>query len=139
MRKWFLGFLIGIVIWSMGLGSVLAAPPIPPVPPAVPVAGRYQVRWGDSMSRIAARFGTTVSVLARANGISNPDRIYAGQWLLIPGAVPVQPTPRVHVVSRGETLSAIAVRYRATVSALVRANGIWNPNLIYLGQRLVIP
>jgi LysM repeat protein len=45
----------------------------------------------------------------------------------------------VHVVQPGETLSMIAVRYGTTVSALVTANSLWNPNFIYAGQRLVIP
>lgn len=45
----------------------------------------------------------------------------------------------VYVVQRGDTLARIAARYGVTVSALASANGIRNPNLIYTGQRLVIP
>ena len=41
-----------------------------------------------------------------------------------------------HVVRVGETLSAIAARYRTTVSALVSANDLSNPNFIVAGQRL---
>ena len=44
----------------------------------------YTVRRGDNLYRIALRFGTTVDALAQANGISNPDFIYAGQVLQIP-------------------------------------------------------
>ncbi len=47
--------------------------------------------------------------------------------------------PRVHVVRRGETLSAIAQRYGVNVFTLAAANGIVNINRIYAGQRLVIP
>lgn len=46
---------------------------------------------------------------------------------------------RVHVVQRGETLGRIAQRYGTTVSRLVALNGIANPNLIRVGQRLRLP
>ena len=46
---------------------------------------------------------------------------------------------RVHVVMRGETLGLIARRYGLTVSAIVEANSLANPNLVVPGQRLVIP
>jgi LysM repeat protein len=49
------------------------------------------------------------------------------------------PTPRIHVVARGENLTQIATRYGVTVQAIVRANGIADPNLIEPGQRLIIP
>ncbi|MCS6844486.1 MAG: LysM peptidoglycan-binding domain-containing protein [Caldilineales bacterium] len=45
----------------------------------------------------------------------------------------------VHVVQAGETLSGIAARYGVSVQALMQANGIANPSLIYVGQRLTIP
>lgn len=44
----------------------------------------YVLRPGDTLSGIAARFGTTVSVLAELNHISNPDQIYAGDTIRIP-------------------------------------------------------
>jgi LysM repeat protein len=45
----------------------------------------YQIRRGDTLSALAVRFGTTVSALARANGIANVNLIYAGASLQIPG------------------------------------------------------
>lgn len=45
----------------------------------------------------------------------------------------------VHVVQAGETLSIIARHYGVSTTAIIRANGIANPNLITIGQRLVIP
>lgn len=49
------------------------------------------------------------------------------------------PTQRIHVVQRGETLYAIAQKYKVTVDALVRVNNIQNRSLIFPGQRLIIP
>lgn len=45
----------------------------------------------------------------------------------------------IYVVRRGDTLSNIARRYNTTVYTLVQLNGIRNPNLIYIGQRLRVP
>ncbi|MDX2138274.1 MAG: LysM peptidoglycan-binding domain-containing protein [Chloroflexota bacterium] len=44
----------------------------------------YVVQAGDTLGRIARRFGVDMNVLARINGISNPNRIYTGQTLIIP-------------------------------------------------------
>jgi LysM repeat protein len=47
--------------------------------------------------------------------------------------------PTTHVVLRGETLTSIARQYGVTLAALVKANGIKNPSLILVRQRLIIP
>ena len=44
----------------------------------------YVIKSGDCLSKIAAKYGTTVSILCQINNISNPDKIYAGNKLLIP-------------------------------------------------------
>jgi len=43
----------------------------------------YTVRWGDTLAKIATRYGTSVAFLARYNGIRNPDIIYAGQRICV--------------------------------------------------------
>jgi putative chitinase len=43
----------------------------------------YQVKAGDSLSKIAAQFGTTVSAIAQGNGIADPNKISVGQELII--------------------------------------------------------
>lgn len=63
--------------------------------------------------------------------------------VLLIGIVPTSASPNeldiVHIVQRGETLSAIAVRYGVNMWTIARANNIANPNRIYVGQRLIIP
>jgi LysM repeat protein len=52
--------------------------------PSTPQGTTYTVRWGDTLSSIAWRFGVRLWDLAAANGLSNPNWIYAGQVLWIP-------------------------------------------------------
>jgi LysM repeat protein len=62
--------------------------------------------------------------------------------LLAAGSVPATPAPgrRVHVVRPRETLSAIARQYNITVAVLLAANPqITNPNVLFVGQRVIIP
>ena len=44
----------------------------------------YVVKAGDSLWKIAKRYGSTVDDIARVNGIENPDRINAGEKIYIP-------------------------------------------------------
>jgi len=102
------------------------------------------VQWGESLTLIARRYGVTTTSIVQANGISNPNYIYAGQTLIIPASStspappPTGPTSS-YVVQRGDTLSAIAYRFGATVNSIVSLNGLVNPNLIFAGQTLRVP
>jgi len=107
-----------------------------PPSPQPPVT--YRIRPGDTLSGIAARYGTTAAVLAQLNGIANPNRIYAGQVIRIPAGASGSVQPAYYVVRRGDTLSGIAYRFNTTYQRLMQLNGIRNPNLIYAGQRLRI-
>ncbi len=79
-----------------------------------------------------------------ANHLVNPNMIYVGQRLVVPGGYAPQPSPpsaggQVYVVRPGDTLFSIAMRFGTTVNAIAMANNISNPNLVFAGQRLVIP
>ena len=97
----------------------------------------YTVESGDTLDRIAKAHGVSVGELVEANDIVNPDLIYPGQLLIIPGddGEPDQ----VHIVTSGETLSRIADKYGTTALTLAQANSLANPNLIFPGQALLIP
>lgn len=107
----------------------------------------YVVRWGDWLYKIARQFGVSVADILRCNPMRNPNLLFPGQRLRIPGVTPtptpsVSPTPpcsTVYIVRAGDTLLRIAARYGTTVRAIMNANGLVNPNYIYVGQRLVIP
>lgn len=123
---------------------------------------RYRVRPGDTLASIAARFGSSVRVLQRANGVRNPHRIRIGDRLLIPPGRGVKPPPTTpaqamvtaqqeavqeetaseplsHAVRKGETLTQIAARYQTSVEALQAANQLRSADHLQPGQRLVVP
>jgi LysM repeat protein len=60
----------------------------PPAGPATCTRVIHVVRWGENLWRISRWYGTTVHAIAHVNGILNPNRIYAGDWLVIPCAYP---------------------------------------------------
>lgn len=101
----------------------------------------HTVAWGDTLGTIAWQYGTSVSSISAANGISNPNRIYPGQVLVIPGEAGssgIYGTPRTHTVRAGESLAVIASNYGVTVDQIKEANGITNGNLIFVGSTLNI-
>src|SRR5436853_4086112 len=64
----------------------------------------------------------------------------AGVILISQGVASLAPgNSTTHVVQSGETLTAIALRYGVSVDELIQANGISNPNYLYIGEQLVIP
>ncbi len=96
----------------------------------------YTVRRGDSLSEIAMRFGVNLAELKSRNGLQG-DIIHVGQKLAIPGhAGALQKSE--HRISRGETLSEIAQRYRISLSSLRRANNLTDDKIL-VGQVLKIP
>ncbi|MCP5356599.1 MAG: LysM peptidoglycan-binding domain-containing protein [Pseudomonadales bacterium] len=72
-----------------------------PAPSAQSTASRksdsYTVRRGDTLSRIANRFGLSERSLLQANNIDHPDLIYPGQTLALPGSTPASTQPVVYV------------------------------------------
>ncbi len=101
--------------------------------------GSYTVVRGDTLYKIANRFGLPLADLLAANPqITNPWLIYPGQVITIPGntgGIPDTGQPAYYTVQRGDTLRIIADKYGTTWQRLAALNPqIWNPNIIYPGQ-----
>jgi lysozyme family protein/peptidoglycan hydrolase-like protein with peptidoglycan-binding domain len=83
-----------------GTGTGTGGNPTPA--PAAPAT--YTVRSGDSLSAIADRLHTTVAALTSLNGIRNPNLIYPGQVLRVPGSgAPTQAPAPVQAPNRPPT------------------------------------
>lgn len=101
----------------------------------------HQVKHGQTLSEISRYYGVPMWALMRANPhIKNPNVIYAGTWIFIPcGGGHGGRCSHVHYVQYGQTLTQISWRYHVHPYAIMRANGLHNPDLIYAGTSLCIP
>ena len=114
------------------------AKPATPAQPAQGTAGEqvYTVQRGDTLSGIAAKYGTTYQKLASYNGIANPNVISVGQKIKIPGS-----GVRTYTVKSGDSLWAIAAKQLGDGSRyneIKTMNGLTS-NTIYAGQTLKLP
>ena len=137
---------------------VIAAPPpmLPPttLAPAAHVAAAnpaphgwtsYRVRSGDTLIGIAARFRTTVAVLAARNEIRDRHQILSGAVLTVPRTTAARASSgstgaaaKVHVVRSGDTLSGIAARHHVSLASLLKANHLSTASVIHPGQKVVV-
>lgn len=127
--------------------------------------GRYTIAQGDTVSRIAERFGVPVDAVLSANGLSWSSIIYPGQTIAIPAApapaielvaavtptdaapeapeapeAPAAPTvTSTYTIQSGDTISSIASRHGVSTQAVLDANGLSSSSIIYPGGTLVIP
>lgn len=126
-------------------GQVICVPssPAPPPPVCPPGTFRYTVQPGDSMFRIAQRFGVSLKALIAANPqISNPNLIFPGQVICVPSAPPTVCPPGTfrYTVQPGDSMFLIAQRFGVSLNALIAANPqITNPALIFPGQIVCVP
>ena len=95
---------------------------------------QYIMQTGDTLPAIAAKFNMSLNDLVNLN---NPVLIQPGKALTV--SAPTPPPTQTYTVKAGDTLTAIALKFGTTVAAIVAANNIANPNLISVGQVLVIP
>ncbi|MDX1614183.1 MAG: LysM peptidoglycan-binding domain-containing protein [Candidatus Promineifilaceae bacterium] len=124
-------------------GEELRIPPAatPPSDPEEepPATTNYVVQPGDNLYRIGLKFDISWVEIAEANGIVNPNQIYAGQELKIPTSAPGPSPEFTHDVQPGESLYRISLRYGVHWRAVAEANDLQSPYVIYPGQTLVIP
>ena len=100
----------------------------------------YTVQAGDTLHAIAEKYGISTEALISANDLANPDLIFPGDHVTIPGAGSGGSDITI-TVEAGDTINKLAEKYGVDPSAIVNlaSNNITNPNLIIVGQSLVIP
>ena len=150
-------------VLKLGAGAITAALSPAPVASAPVAGGRYTIVAGDTISRIASRFGVTTQAVLTANGLGKSSIIYPGQTVAIPGstapaaapvvapvvvapvtAAPVAATPAPaagasYTIVAGDNITKIAKKLGVTVQALLSANGLTASSIIYAGRTLVNP
>lgn len=103
-----------------------------------PASNEYTVVSGDNLSGIAQRYGTNYQTLQALNGLPDPNKIYPGQVLKVPGGGVAAPAAQTYTVQANDNLSAIAAKYGTSWQNLQKINGIPDPDKIYPGQVLKI-
>jgi LysM repeat protein len=106
---------------------------------AKPSLYEYVVQPSDNLSTIAGAFGVRSRLIAEANSITNPNRIFPGQRLFVPAGpgvkIPAAHEKITHTVRSGESLSRISKRYGISVGDVVGWNGLTS-TIIRPGDRL---
>jgi LysM repeat protein len=136
-------------VWRLGTTS----PGVLELLKATPTRPRsYTVRLGDTASRLAGVWNTSVEEIAAANSLTNVNLLVVGQVLTIPrgagalisvpsvsAAASVTPGGGTYVIQPGDSIGALAVRWNTTSARITAVNGLANANLIVVGQTLRIP
>ena len=146
MRR--LSLILGIIFVLITLGTS-----------AVLAQRIHVVQPGETLFRVALRYGQTVDQVAQANGLTPPYLLHAGNQLLIPdpnapavappsapavappsSAAPApQTSTTTYTVQRGESLAVIAARFGINYLELAQLNNISNPDILHVGQVLIVP
>ncbi|MBN1314187.1 MAG: LysM peptidoglycan-binding domain-containing protein [Anaerolineales bacterium] len=117
-------------------------PPATPVPQPEPVYSiTHTIQTGENLYRIGLLYDLSWEEIAAANGITDPNSVYIGLVLIIPRDS-LEPAPTeafTHIVQAGENLYRIGLMYGISWQEIADANGITNPNDIYVGMSLTIP
>jgi membrane-bound lytic murein transglycosylase D len=99
----------------------------------------HKVRRGETLSKIAAKYGVKANVLQEFNDIHNARSLQIGQSLRIPISGAGGPEIIKHIVQKGETLQLIARRYKVSAATLKTYNNIKNERRLQIGQKLKVP
>jgi murein DD-endopeptidase MepM/ murein hydrolase activator NlpD len=97
------------------------------------------VQKGETIYSLARSYKVTVEDLMRSNGITDPQRLQAGQRLHIPGTETTAFGPVEYRVNKGDTLYSIARHYDITLQSLRNANNLSDNYILKEGDRLRIP
>ncbi len=118
--------------------TLVAAIALVALMPTSALASTVIVKYGDTLSGIAARHEVSIDTLMRLNGITDSNQLQVGKELILPEANSSS-SSRTHIVQGGETLSSIALLYGTTQEAIVNLNNLRSSEYLYIGQPLKLP
>lgn len=99
----------------------------------VGVISEYTVQDGDSIGKIASRFGVSVNTILWANNLSFSSYVKPGQKLIVPSMSGV-----VYKVVKGDTVSKIAKKYGIPEAKITEANALSEDSLT-VGKLVIVP
>lgn len=96
----------------------------------------HVVKKNETLGGIASKYGVSTSALQAVNKIANPNLLFVGKKLKIPSGDTQQIT---YEIRKGDSVGSIASRFGVKQSTLIEVNRISRPDLIKIGQKLLIP
>lgn len=99
----------------------------------------HLVQPGETLQWIAERYNVTTESIIEINDITNTSRLTVGLMLQLPATGGPSIFTTEHVVQPGQTLREIGELYGISWQELASANNLSNPNLIQVGQTLIVP
>ena len=96
----------------------------------------HVVKKNETLGGIAKKYGVSTSALQTINGITNPNLLFVGKKLKIPSGDVKQIS---YEIRKGDSLGSISSRFGVKLSTLVELNNISRPDLIRVGQKIIIP
>lgn len=119
---------------NLSIGQVLKTPST--TTGSTPDVDTYVVKAGDSLYKIAQQFNITVQDLINLNNLTSTN-LSIGQKLKVKGTVP-STTQTTYTVVKGDSLYAIANKYKVSVQDIIDANNL-KSTALSIGQKLIIP
>lgn len=135
--------------------TATAPPTATPTPTVTPEFIAYTLKSGDTLLGVANAYGIPLDAILKANGLTGRELLKAGQTLRLPttGMRPEQLTGNVtpaatatpddstliYRVQKGDTLSALATRYKVDLATILAANNLDGGAILAVGQVIIIP
>lgn len=97
----------------------------------------YQIMLGDTLEKVANKYGTTSNNIAFINGIDEVETLVPGTYLVVP-KIENKMFNR-YIVKKGDNLYSIASRFGVSIDLLEMLNGLEKGSYIYPNQELMVP
>ena len=99
----------------------------------------YVVQDGDTLNEIAIRFGVSTDEIMAANAITDPNSLFIGQSIIIPGLEGITGVLTIEVLPLDTSLTQLTRQYRLRQSDLVMLNRLTSPSEMIAGVSIIVP
>lgn len=97
----------------------------------------YQVEYGDTIDKIAARTNTTSDNIKNINGINSDNELVVGSLIIVPNQTEMM--FENYIVKAGDTIYSIGRMYNVDTDTLLKLNGLNKDDYIYPNQEITVP
>jgi murein DD-endopeptidase MepM/ murein hydrolase activator NlpD len=99
----------------------------------------YIIQQGDTLNEIAIRFGITAEEIISANALENPNALFIGQSIVIPGLEGISGVLTSEIIPFGASFQGLVRQNRLKQSDLITLNRLTSPSEVIAGASFIIP